>query len=137
MGEPAHVLPFPKGGKPKSQRRPQQVVLRFPVSDDDTCGGLFPEGFKASQSALYGMQRDRDYAKDTHMGGAFDAVLQRAQEQLRQTQAVLESLVNRGLRLRVEEGTLWVKGPAGWANDDEVARVVREYRDRLVAYLGG
>ena len=136
MGEPAHVLPFPKGGKPKRQHaRPRQVVLRFPLGTDDTLGGLVPEGVKAMQGALAGMQADRDYAQDTHAGGAIDAVLARARQQLEETQRLVESLVARGLRLKVIGDVLWV-GPRNLV-DDEVTRLVAENRDRLVAVLGG
>lgn len=157
MGEPAHVLPFSKGAKPK---RPapgpsvrQQVealnrrglyvcetadgdvlLLRAP-REDVRLGGACNETVYESASAVYGMQRDRDYASDCHVGGALDAVLGRAQEQMARTRAVLEDLVGRGLRLKVVDGVLWV-GPRQLV-DEEAARRVREHRDALVVYLGG
>jgi hypothetical protein len=133
MGHPAEqrdVLPF----TPRPKTRPE-AVLRFPVGQDDTAGGLMPEGVKASLFALDSMQRERDYCASVHAGGAFDAVLSRCRDALAETERLVESLVGRGLRLRATGSTLWV-GPRALVTDD-VRREVLENRDRLLAYLGG
>lgn len=106
-------------------------MLRFPVEDDDTAGGLLPEGVKASAAAIEGMRRDRDYCDGVHAAGAFDQAIERIE-----LRRLLHDLHAAGLSLRVEGETVWVSGPRGVLGDDLAARI-RTMKPLLLAALGG
>lgn len=92
---------------------------------DDTGGGLFPEGVRASSHALTAMQADRDYCESVHAASAFDAVIE-----LARVRCLLNDMREAGLRWW-RDGELLRVAPAD-AVTETMAQRIRESKAAIL-----
>lgn len=122
------VLPF-AGVRRRKQVKPARLaILRFPVFVDDTAGGLFPEGVRASAHALLGMQRDQDYCDAVHAASAFDAAIEMAR-----VRQLVNDMRAAGLRWWRDGDLLRVAPKA--AVTEAMAQRIRENKAKLMAAI--